>query len=552
MTRLTRLVPRAAAVLAILLCQAWTQSALAHAVLMDSSPKAGQMLETAPKEVSVTFNENVGPIFFKLLDRTGKEVGAPGEIRLDGFSMILPLNEDLPNGTYVLTYRVISADTHPVGATFGFSVGEPMADMSAMSAGADQGATAWTYAVAANRWVLYAAMLLAAGSALFTLLLNAPASVNAAAYALGRTGAIAAAIAYFLSIGFGGAEMVMGGAGALFAADTWSRGLASTLTPSAAIGIPGMLILIWAFAAGPEKPKSGALAVGAAAAIGSFLVTGHAATAPPVWMMAPAVGVHLVATAFWMGALYPLYKSTRLMSVNESGALMTEFSTRAVWAVGAIVLSGVLITWTQVQSIGNLFGNDYATSLLSKLGLFVVVLALAAYNKTSLTPALERGDSGGAARIRTTIRVEYAVYILILGAAMTMTLTTPPRAIVAQGEGSGGMAMDMSGGFKATVQNQGYSAEFDLSPAKAGENMLMVTVKDSGGNVLTEMADLELVAALESAGISDITLKGEKMPNGMWHVMVKEMIIPGEWTLRVDAFVSDFDKVGFETKVQIK
>jgi copper transport protein len=242
------------------------------------------------------------------------------------------------------------------------------------------------------------------------------------------------------------------------------------------------------------------------------------------------------------------------MAVKESGALMAEFSTRAVWAVGAIVLSGVLITWTQVQSIGNLFGNDYAVSLLSKLGLFVLVLALAAYNKTALTPALERGDAAGAARIRTTIRAEYAVYILILGAAMTMTLTTPPRAIVAQG--AGGMAMDgmgaMGGGFKTTVQSQGYSAEFDLSPAKAGENMLMVTVKDAGGNVLTGMADLELTAALESAGISDIVLKGEKMPNGMWHVMIKEMIIPGEWTLRVDAFVSDFDKVGFETKVQIK
>jgi hypothetical protein len=34
--------------------------------------------------------------------------------------------------------------------------------------------------------------------------------------------------------------------------------------------------------------------------------------------------------------------------------------------------------------------------------------------------------------------------------------------------------------------------------------------------------------------------------------MFKEMIIPGEWTLKIDAFIDDFDKVTFETTVPIK
>jgi copper transport protein len=536
-------------VLGFALAVAASPHAFAHAVLLGSTPKAGEMLAESPKELILNFNEEVGPIFFKVLDKTGKEVGKPGEIIQDGQNLKLPLSEALANGTYVLTYRVISADTHPVGTTFGFSVGEPMADMSQMNQSAEQGSTPWTYAVAANRWVLYASMLMAAGSALFTLLVVTPAGVGTATYSLGRNAAIIAAISYILSIGFGGAEMVMGGLGALFSADAWSRGLGSTLTPSAVIGVPAMLVLIYAFGQSAEKPKSGALVVGAVGAIGSFLVTGHAATAPPVWLMATVVGVHLTTTAFWFGALYPLFKTTQLADAPQAGAVMTKFSVWAMYSVGLVVLSGAVISLVQVQSPANLLGNTYGTGLVRKLALVLIILGIAAYNKFVLTPALEKGDATAPARIRRSIRIEFALYVLVLGAAMALTLTTPPRAIMDQGKG--GMA-SMSAGFKATVQSNGYTVDLDITPAVAGENMIMATVKGKDGQVLTTMADLEITGNLPAAGIADVLVKGEKMDNGMWHVMFKEMIIPGDWTLKIDAFIDDFDKVTFETTVPIK
>ncbi len=520
---------------------------------MDSSPKAGQMLDTTPTEIVATFNEGVGPIFFKILDRTGKEVGNPGEIKLDGLRMLLPLRDKLANGTYIFTYRVISADTHPVGTTFGFSIGEPMADAASLTAAADQGKTAWTYAVAANRWLLYSTMLLAVGSALFVLVLTLSAPVAARAMWLGRIAAIIAAVSYIAGIGIGGAEMQMGGGSALLAAKSWSSGLASTLAPSAAIGVPAMLLLIWSVGKGVTPPRSGALAVGTAAGVASFLVTGHAATAAPVWLMATTVGLHLFGTAFWLGALYPLYQSTKLQSVRESGALMTQFSTRAVYAVAAIVLSGAIISWTQLTSFANFFGNDYGNALLRKLLLFVVVLAIAAWNKIKLTPAMERDDVTAAARMRRSIRIEYLLFILILGVAMSLTLTQPPRARVAQAAGAAaGMQMGVDGIKKTVTSTAGYSLDIELTPAKAGENMLMATVKDPKGQVLMNLADLEIVASLESAGISEIRLKGAKLPNGQWHVMIKEMLIPGEWTMGADAFITDFDKVEFATKLDIK
>ena len=234
---------------------------------------------------------------------------------------------------------------------------------------------------------------------------------------------------------------------------------------------------------------------------------------------------------------------------TQAGTVMTKFSVWAMYSVGLIVLSGVVIAFVQVESPSKLLGNDYGTGLIRKLVLVAIILGLAAYNKFVLTPALEKGDATASHRIRRTIRIEIGIYVLILGAAMSLTLTTPPRAILAQG--AGGMAM-MNEGYKATAQANGYTVELDITPAKAGENMIMATVKDKDGQVITTLADFEITGNLPAAGISDVLVKGQNTGNGMWHFMFQEMIIPGDWTLKVDAFVNDFDKVTFETTVPIK
>lgn len=525
----------------------------AHAVLMESSPKASERLESSPLELSATFNESVGPIFFRVLDQTGAEVGKPGEIRLDGTKMLMSLGESLPKGTYIFTYRVISADTHPVGATFGFSIGQPLGDTTAALAGSTQTRSAWNTLVGFNRWVLYAALLLAVGSALFVLLLNPPPELAAVSFGLGRRAALFAALAYVLAIVLGGADMVLGGAGALFSQKAWLAGLASTLAPSALLGVPAMLLLYWGMGS-IETVRRGKLAFCIALGIASFLVTGHAATAPPAWLMSTVVGVHLLTTAFWMGALVPLYRSVGLLPIAEAGALMVRFSKWAVPAVILVLLSGVGISLKQLGSPLEVFGNDYGSVLLTKLVLVGVILAIAAYNRQKLTPALLAGAVDAPVRIGRTIRFEFLVYILVIAAAMGLTLTTPPRAMTA---GATGALVNTLSAADTTLRrtlkaDSGHTVEIELSPAKVGENMLMATVKDPSGVVISKLADLEVVVAMESAGINDVRTKAQDVGNGMWHAMIAETLIPGEWTLSIDAFVSDYDKISFRTEVTLR
>lgn len=523
-----------------------TTNVSAHAVLLNSNPQADQVLDGPPDEIVLNFNENVGPIFIRLLDLNGAEVGNAGEWRVEGNDVFLPLGDTLANGTYILTYRVISADTHPVGSTFVFAVGEPITDVSAM-ASAESGATPWTWVVALNRLLLYGSVLLAAGSALVLLLLNASDATVAVTASQGRIAAWVALAAYILAIGFGGAEMVLGGPGALFAGASWSQAMGSTLVPSAAIGVPGTLLLLYAFRTASGRPGMPFLLAGAALSLGGFLVTGHAATAPPAWLMAAVVGVHLVCAAFWFGALRPLGLATRATDLANAGALMVQFSQRAVWTVAALFISGAIITFIQVRTPANLFSTDYGLRLVLKIILFLAVLGIAFLNKTKLTPRLAAGDQSGAAALARSIRVEYWVMVAILVAAVSLTLPSPPRARAAQANAAG----LSSGAVSARGESRGYVVSLEITPGKPGENMVMFSFTDAAGNPV-EMQRVDTSWSLPAAGLEGIDRGTEKMGPQMFHLMTSDLILPGEWQVRVGAYVDDFDKVNITTTVKIQ
>ncbi|MEQ9110352.1 MAG: copper resistance protein CopC [Rhodospirillaceae bacterium] len=536
-------------VLILFIALGWTTQALSHAVLLSSNPAAEASLDVSPTEIILNFNENVGPIFVKVLDRTGAEVGAPGDWAVDGNDVITPLTEELSNGTYIVTYRVISADTHPVGGSVVFAVGEAVAAMEDVSAAGGQ-TSGWVIPVALNRFLQYGALMLAAGAALFAVGMTVPGPVEQSVFKMGRMAAAVGVITYVLALGFGGAEMLLGGPSAFFSPDAWAQGLGSTLGPSALIGVPGLLILIYAFNKGPEGKSAPALLFGSAISVASFLVTGHAATASPVWMMAPVVAVHLFCAAFWIAALYPLAKTTQQAEVGEAGAVMTQFSYRAVWTVGALFISGAVISWVQVESVSNLFSTDYGLRLSAKIAIFLALLGLAATNKMVLTPALEKGDAGATGKLRRSIKFEYAAMILIIGAAVSLTLVTPPRATMDMEGSMGNMAM--GSGFGTTITKGKYTADFSIDPgATTSSNMVMVEFKDESGAPV-EMVDVNIIWSLPSAGLEGIEGSGEMVMPGMYHFMFDQLIIPGQWEAQIDAFVDDFDKQIFRTTVTIQ
>ena len=101
-------------------------AAQAHAELIRTSPAQGSIVTSAPSEIVVTFSEAVQPVTTRItvIAPDGKRIDS-GNPRVQGDNMHIPVRTNVPGGTYLVSYRVISADSHPVGGGFTYSVGAP-------------------------------------------------------------------------------------------------------------------------------------------------------------------------------------------------------------------------------------------------------------------------------------------------------------------------------------------------------------------------------------------------------------------------------------------
>ena len=155
----------------------------------------------------------------------------------------------------------------------------------------------------------------------------------------------------------------------------------------------------------------------------SYTLVGHS-LGDPRWLLAVLVGMHLLAGAFWIGALAPLHRAAGL---TGGAALLHRFDRIASGTVAILVLAGLTFAWLMVGSVAGLFGTAYGWTLIAKLVIVTGLLGLAAKNKLRLVPALASGDPSASARLRCSIRMEIITVALILLATATLTsITTPP------------------------------------------------------------------------------------------------------------------------------
>ena len=155
----------------------------------------------------------------------------------------------------------------------------------------------------------------------------------------------------------------------------------------------------------------------------SYAQVGHS-LGEPRWALASLLVVHLLAVAWWIGALPPLHRAA---ASAHGAALLQRFGTVATGVVALLVAVGVTFAWWLAGSPAALLGTAYGWMLLLKVVLVGGLLGLAARNKLRLVPALAAGDPGAAPFLRRSIAWEGAVVALILLATATLTTaTTPP------------------------------------------------------------------------------------------------------------------------------
>jgi len=118
-SRLTGLLAVLATVVAVV---ATASPASAHAELETMSPGPGATLKDLPEEVVLTFSEAVRtPAFVQVSSPDGTDV-ASGQVRIVDNKVTQTLGAPAGGGRYAVSYRITSADGHPVGGTVRFTV----------------------------------------------------------------------------------------------------------------------------------------------------------------------------------------------------------------------------------------------------------------------------------------------------------------------------------------------------------------------------------------------------------------------------------------------
>jgi copper transport protein len=587
-----------AAVLVGLGALALPSAASAHAMLERSQPSRGDQVRQAPERVVLRFDEPVEAAFgsVRVYDARGERVdsGPTGHPDGRGDAVAVDLRSGLDDGVYTATYRVISADSHPATGGFTFTVGSGgAAPASSVDDLIDAGASGpvTEAAFGALRALGYLAIALAAGGLAFALLVWRPAlsacagagdewhaagdafagRARALALAAAVVGVLCSALGLVLQGATAGASSFWGALDLNVMGDVIGTRFGTVwCLRLAAFAALGTLIALPAVDSGPRLRTASLGATGlvlrdaplaalvAAGALAAFLcitpaLAGHASTVDPAALLVPANFLHVSAMSIWVGGVVTLLiavpAATRRLDPADRTAVLatavTRFSSIAIFAVAALVASGIAQAIPALESLSDLAETAFGRALLAKGALLVLLLGLGAWNRRRARPRLAelaaRREPPGAAGVllRRSLRAEALLMVAVFGVTAALVSYPPPSSA--------------RGPFSDTLDVGPARLELTVDPARPGANELHIYLfRRSDGAQYDRVKELRVSASLPEKRIGPLQLRADKAGPGHYVVRRAAITPTGDWRLVFDARVSDFDAYRAEVELPIK
>ena len=517
--------------------------ASAHAELRATDPPGGTVLEAAPERVVLRFTEPVELSFgsVRVFTGEGQRVDTGPATHADGRRDAVAVavgGDRMGRGSFVVAWRVLSADSHPVQGAFTFRVGDVPSggdtDAFVRRLLADQGGSAAVGAAfGVARFAVLGGLLVLVGGAAFVLVLWPAGRDDARARRVEVTAWLAAFVGTVAAIGLQGAYAAGLGLG-----DAVRPSVVSSVldTRYGALALARLALLVVAAvlvrasgAGAPEVRTRTASVVGGVVAV-ALLVTpglaGHPGTGDVAWFTTAVDVVHLAAAALWLGGL-----ATVVVAPVDDTAVVRRFSSVAFVAVIVIAATGLLQSWRQVGSLDALRHTTYGNLLLAKVGLFVGMVALAAWSRKWL-----RGGAGES--LRRSVAAEAAVGVGVVVLTALLVNVVPARNALAQP-------------FSATVEAGNLFVDVTVDPAKAGPVEVHVYVLGASGAV-TDVAELTAQLSLPAESIGPLRVPLERAAPGHYAAYRFDVPLAGRWRLDVVARTGDVDQVRGTTTVRIR
>jgi copper transport protein len=486
-----------------------------------------------PRVLKLIFNEPVTPTIIRLVGPNGERIEPPFATQNSVVTITL---RALAKGTHALTWRVVSADGHPVGGALTFSVGAPSAQ--APPRVAEAGDTELAAALWAAKIAIYVGLFIGIGGAFFRAWIARSSTKQRRDFAQAAISAAlaAGAVAAIASVGLQGLDALALPLSGLAQHQSWQTGLATSYGATAVAALAALVLAIVA-----QRVRSAwmARAFLALALLGAGLalsLSGHAATAEPELITRSAVFLHTVAVAFWVGAFLPLLAA--LGDVDDGRDVLARFTRLIPLGIAILLLAGAVLAFVQLDRLDALWTTSYGIVLSAKLAAGMVLLGLGAANRLVLVPRFEKRGAAAARALAMSIRSEVALAVVILGLVAGWRFTLPPRALV-----SGEHVSIHFHGDRAMTQ-------IEMEPRRARGADVDVEVLDLKSRPLV-IKELTLVLSQPKAGIGPLRRTASSEGGAMWRVADLRIPIAGIWRLRLELLINDFEKETIEDQVEL-
>lgn len=590
----TRLV--ALCLLAFAVLAATALPAAAHASLLSTEPSPDGVYATSPSAITLRFSEPVEVSLggVKVFDaKTEKRVAnGPAEHPNGDGTFVTSDLPKLRNGTYVVTWRVVSADSHPIEGAFTFQVGPRASVANAQGVATtlletSKGDRAVGIVYGFQRAFLYAALALLIGGVAFVAFLwpRGRADHRAAWVVLG--GWLASVVATVAGIAL---EGVYGAALPLSKVfdpsifgdviDTRYGHVALFRLALLACALP-LLWVVFGRKRAATRPLPGWWIVPAAlVAIGLALtpgLAGHASTGIQTDLAIPLDALHVLAMAVWLGGLVVLVVALLpRRDTDEMRAVLPRWSTTALGCVVVLVATGIYQSWRQVGSIAALRDTDSGRLLIAKVIVFAVLVVAAAFARDVVNrryreyddfndladeelevpvavgvlasdpgpdPAAPRAralperdepdedgrtEAGEQRRLRRTVWVEVLLMVVVLGVTAALVNAAPGRTKTAEP-------------VFMTLKADELWFDVTIAPGSAGANDVHVTALPTGGG-LTQVKEIQVQLTQPGRDLPPFEVPMQQLGTNHYYAPQFDIPYPGTWKMTIRAQLSDVDE----------
>lgn len=360
--------------------------ASAHALLEKATPAPDSHLQSSPSEIVLLFNERVEDELFsiKVFNNKGEMISkSKTELSLDQKQLKHPI-ASLENGSYTVSYSVLSADGHPIKGSYIFSIGEASGEIVEPVQNVKN-------KLSIMKVLYYIALLLVTGWMLWGKI-SKTSLENSKSYRK---------IALYLQFFFLVINIIWGYVQFVELVDSWEE--FNSLLTGTAIGVSwgiSMLLSILGFVILLRIQMLDR--VWALALLAAKSINGHAMGFDPPILTVLIDLVHLIAAALWAGGLFYIVILWRKQH-GQVGQFMATFSKVALLSMIVLTITGMVLTLTYLPDLNYLFYTQWGSWLIAKMVLVILVIFLGSVIRLNLKKK----------NVGTLIRVDFALMILI-------------------------------------------------------------------------------------------------------------------------------------------